>query len=323
MISMAAIAILGIFLWLLTGGTVLQEKTTLYLYIPDATGLASGSAVEVNGVPVGKVRAVRLSGSNDPNRVIRLVLTIEREHLNDITADSSAQVDSDLVGDKYVQITRGTSAARLQPNAEVPFKAPQQLMKTVDLQQFRQRLQVVDAILSDIEQGRNPVGQFILGDEFYTDLQKRLNQLEAGIRDAANTTTKLGQLLYTDELYRDIRTPVVQLDATLARMERGEGGFGPWLRDDARYGQLRQQATSLRRSIADLRSGSIFQSDDAYVGWTRTITSLIRSVDDLNSGALLNSPGEYESVTGSARELRETLRDFRSDPQKFLRIKVF
>src|SRR5579864_5529670 len=83
-VVVAGIAILTVLVYLLTGGTLLEEKSTLYLYIPDATGLDSGSPVRVNGTDIGKVRSVTLSGSSDPNRVVRLTLQVEREHLRDI-----------------------------------------------------------------------------------------------------------------------------------------------------------------------------------------------------------------------------------------------
>jgi len=53
--ALVAAAILSVIVYLLTGGTLLQEKTTLYLYMPDATGLGTGTPVRVNGTTVGKV----------------------------------------------------------------------------------------------------------------------------------------------------------------------------------------------------------------------------------------------------------------------------
>src|SRR5579872_2275163 len=109
-VAIAAAAILAVVVYLLTGGTLLVEKATLYLYLPDATGLDPGSAVRVNGIGVGKVDAVDLSGSNQPDRVVRLILKIERTHLPDIPVDSTAQISSEgVTGDKYVDVTQGRS----------------------------------------------------------------------------------------------------------------------------------------------------------------------------------------------------------------------
>ena len=53
------------------------------------------------------------------------------------------------------------------------------------------------------------------------------------------------------------------------------------------------------------------------------VTSFARSVDEFNTGATFGSPQMYESWSGSARELERTMRDFRENPQKYLRVKVF
>jgi phospholipid/cholesterol/gamma-HCH transport system substrate-binding protein len=54
--------------------------------------------------------------------------------------------------------------------------------------------------------------------------------------------------------------------------------------------------------------------------WTASVT---RTVDDLNTGPLFAAPQTYESLNGFARELESTMRDFRGNPKKYLRIKIF
>src|SRR5690349_15538732 len=83
-VCFAAIVILAVILWLLTGGSLLSEKTILYVYIPDATGLTQDSPVRVDGITVGKVASVSLSGSTDPKRVVRVALRVLRETLDSI-----------------------------------------------------------------------------------------------------------------------------------------------------------------------------------------------------------------------------------------------
>src|SRR5437879_6142337 len=76
-----ALVILGTLFYLLTGGTLLEPKATLLLYVSDATGLTADAPVQVDGITVGKVTSVALSGSTQPDRVIRVVITLERKQL--------------------------------------------------------------------------------------------------------------------------------------------------------------------------------------------------------------------------------------------------
>src|ERR1039457_1059550 len=113
-VSVAALAILAVLAYLLTGGTLLKERTTLYLYIPDATGLGPGAPVRVDGIGVGKVGVIALSGSNDPGRIIKVTIKAESDRLAQIPADSVAQISPDtLVGDMFVDVSSGRSASHI------------------------------------------------------------------------------------------------------------------------------------------------------------------------------------------------------------------
>lgn len=323
-VAVAALVIVALIVYLLTGGTLLQEKVTLYLFIPDATGVEAGSAVRVNGTGVGKVFEVALSGSNIPARVIRLTLKVEREHLRDIPSNSTAQISAETaVGDKYVDITQGNSAVSVAPGGEILFRTEPALVKTLDLQQFTQRLRDIDATLADIQQGKTPVGELVVGEQIYKDLRKDLVDADRAFREATNAASPAGQLLYTDHVYRRISDPLARLDDRLARIGAGQGDYGRLLREDGQYVHLQQQAASLRQSIADLRGQQFLATDELYVSWNRELGSLIRRVDEVNTSDLFSTSLEYDNLAGFAGRLRDSLRDFRQNPRKFLRIQLF
>src|SRR5438874_3124505 len=122
-VTVVGLLILATLLYLLAGGTVFRSKAKIYLYVPDATGLGKGSPVRVDGVDVGKVAAVRLSGLSEPGRVVRVVMDVDVSRLASITADSTAQMATDtLVGDQYIAIATGRSEERLQPEGEIAYK---------------------------------------------------------------------------------------------------------------------------------------------------------------------------------------------------------
>jgi len=320
----AAVLILSILAYLLTGGTLLTEKATMYLYVPDATGLGPGAPVRVDGIGVGKVRSVALSGSTEPNRVVKVTMTLERGRLASIPDDSTAQIASEtMIGDQFIDISSGNSRHFVSPGGEIVFKSSPDLLKTLDIGQFKERLKVVSALLDDIEQGRSDLGQFIQGDQMYSDLRKRFSQIESGIRAAASTTSSVGRELHTDQLYQQISRPLIELDGSLARLQSGQGDAGQLLRDSARYDKLRSDMADLRRSIADLRAAEFMRSDSLYTDWNRRVLSLIESVDAFNRGPAMTTSQAYDNLNGFARELQNTVRDFRQNPRKFMRIKVF
>jgi len=320
----AAVVIVSILTYLLTGGSLLTERATMYLYIADATGLGPGAPVRVDGIGVGKVRSVALSGSSQPDRVVQVTMTVERSRLNSIPDDSTAQLASEtMIGDKFVDISSGTSRRFVSPGGEIAFKGSPDLLKGLDLRQFEQQLKVVGALLDDIEQGRGDVGQFVMGEQMYNDLRKRFAQVERGIRAAASTTSDVGRELHTDLLYRRISQPLLDLDRSLARLQSGQGAAGQLLRDSTQYSELRSDMEDLRRSIADLRAAEFVRSDTLYADWNRRVSSLIESVDAFNRGPAMTTTQAYDNLNGFARELRATLRDFRQNPRKYMRMKLF
>jgi phospholipid/cholesterol/gamma-HCH transport system substrate-binding protein len=323
-VTVAALLILGTISFLLTGGSFLQAKTTIYLYLDDATGLTQGSPVRVDGIGVGKVDKVELSGSNDPQRVVRVSMKVERDRLDSITADSTAQSSSDNpIGDKFVDVTSGVSPQHLPPGGEIKFKGSPELMKSIDLSQFQTQVRAIEKLLDDIEQGRSPLGKFVAEDQLYNQVRDKIRALQNSMHTAADTTGPIGQALYTDTLYRQVVEPLRKLDESLAKLQSGQGPLGQMVRDNQQYEQARAQMADLRKSIGGMKTGEMMTSDRAYNDWIKQARGFIQMVDAFNASPMLTSTAMYENFNGMARELQSTVKDFRTDPKKYLRVKLF
>jgi phospholipid/cholesterol/gamma-HCH transport system substrate-binding protein len=323
-VAVAALSILSVLVFLLTGGTVFQPKSLLYLYVPDATGLAAGSLVRVDGIDVGKVKSVDLSGLNEPDRVVKLTVQIRAQYLPSIPEGSYAQTETaTAIGDKYVNITPGTGTTPTPPNATLPFRAQPELLQTLDLEQFTKQLQAVSALLDEIEQGKNPTGQLLLTDDLWNSVRGQIAGFERDVQNLRKRGNPIGKLLYSDEDYRQIHDRVLAFDRTLADLESGQNPMAKKLATEALYGQLLTSLKNLRGSIQQLESTPLLQSDEMYAQWNRTLDSFIQTLDQIEINPLLSTSELYDNVTGFAAQLRDQLRDFRQDPQKYLRIKIF
>lgn len=332
--AFSALLILGVFLALLTGGTVFQPKDAVRVYMPDSTGMGPKTPVRLNGIPIGSVTEVRLSGSPDPNRVVEVILQIEHRYLNQVAADSVATTTSENIqGDKYLDITRGNSAAHVRPGGEVRFQPAPDVLKTLDLAQFESRLRAIDALLADIQAGKGALGELVRKDDLYQDTVRKLAGLQKAMRAATSTQESLGRVLYRDTLYQEILAPITDLDAALARIQRGEGAGGRLIASSEQFEALRSRAGELRQSLAALNAGKgeggqFLKRDDMYREWNRRVAAMAASVDNLNAGEggagrLLRSAEVYESLAGSLREMERNVDDFRRNPHKYLRLSLF
>jgi phospholipid/cholesterol/gamma-HCH transport system substrate-binding protein len=323
-VAVASMLILCSLLYELFGGVLLAPKTVIYLYIPDASGISGESPVRVDGIDVGRVSTVELSGSKDVNRAVRVTLLFYRDRLTGVPVDSVAQISSDsLIGDKFVDITGGSRSKNIPAEGEIIYKDQPELLRSLDLTQFTKQLRLVDETLTDIEQGRSQFGKFVQGDSFYNNLLRRLVELQKGIRAAVSTTGAVGSLLNSDRLHAQASDFLTQIDQAIAKVQSGQGAAGQLLRDSARYDRLLSQVQEFRRSLDAVSKNDLVQSDDAYVSANRTLGALIQSVDELSRNPQMTNTAFYDNLNGSLKELQDSLRDFRLNPKKYRRLKIF
>lgn len=186
-VTIVALLILGDLFYLLTGGTLLEKKANLYLYVPDSTGLGSSSPVRVDGIDVGKVARVALSGDTNPDRIVKVTITVGSHWLSTIPADSYAQLSTDtLVGDMFVDVSSGASRTHIRSGGEILYKPKPDVLKRLDLQQFKQQLSAIDAQIADIAAGRGVVGQFVMGTGMYDEWSKLLRESQADVNALAS-----------------------------------------------------------------------------------------------------------------------------------------
>lgn len=235
-----------------------------------------------------------------------------------------AQLSSDsLVGDKFVDITSGTSPKGIAPHGEMIYKDQPELLRSLDLVQFTQQLRAIDSMLADIEAGRSQFGKFYKGDQFYNDLEKRLKDIQAAFEDSVSTTSLVSGLINSDVMHRQVADMIANLDQAMAKLQAGQGPAGQLLRNTAQYDQLMTTVHGFRTSLQTIGGNPLLQSDTAYDNTGQWLAALIRSVDELNRNPQLNSTFFYENLNGQLKELRDGIKDFRSNPRKYLRLKVF
>src|SRR5579863_2229420 len=108
-LAIVALAILGYLVFLLSGAHGLfKGKSDIYTFMGDSSDLTDGAPVRLNGIIIGKVKTVALSGVSDPRRVIKIDMEIEEDKMSSIPVDSQAKISAgNLLGTKFINISRG------------------------------------------------------------------------------------------------------------------------------------------------------------------------------------------------------------------------
>jgi phospholipid/cholesterol/gamma-HCH transport system substrate-binding protein len=332
-----AVCLSAVLVYLLTGGRgeLFAARTTISTYLPDATGITESTTVRLSGIPIGNVSHVQLSGRLDPQREVFIGMTIKKRYLRNIPLDSTTAIGANtLIGDKFIDINEGKSAAPLSEDGILESEPVKQASDRADLMRsLADELRQIDSMLAIVSDPSSRLGHFIVGEVEYDNLLERVKEVDGAIRGFVSPGSPVGQMLFSDKLYNNLHRDALHFDQTLASLERGEGSAGALLASDRQYQDLVRDTRNIRDSLEKLNAGqgaagALLESDAGYEkfrGLLERSNAFIASVNagEGQIGHLARSPELYESLNGSLRELERSLRDFREHPEKYLRYKPF
>src|SRR5579872_2437866 len=345
-LAIVALALVGYLIILLSGNTGLfGGNSNIYTYMADSGDLAEGAPVRLNGIVVGKVRKIDLSGSNEPERVIKIDLEIQDKYMSAIPVDSEAQISAgNLLGTKYINVTKGKNPQHIQAGAE---------LKSANVAEFqdvvRQSYSAVAALqgvvgklstlLDSIQNGEGSIGKLLKDPALYDKAVGIVNEGNKLIATLNSTKGTVGKWINDDQFYNDTRLTIQKLNDLLEGLQQGQGTAGKLLKDPAMYNDFQGTIADVRKSLGEINkmladvnagkgtAGKLLKSDDLSNQLHDSIARLDSILDKVNNGQgtigqLLNNPSLYESLDGTSREMTGFMKDFRANPKKFLSIKL-
>jgi phospholipid/cholesterol/gamma-HCH transport system substrate-binding protein len=339
LLALAAIIVLAVVIVLITGDTPLFEgHTTLYTYMNDATGLTDGAPATLNGITIGTVSKVELSGMSDPQHIVKVALSIEDRFLRSIPDDSKTELTApNLLGTKFVNIIKGASPNVVKPNGTLPGLDTRGFEDVVKqsfgvLTSLQSVVDRVDKIVGIIENGKGSIGKLLVDEELYNRVLAIMTETQKIVVAVNSNQGTVGRLVYDPQLYNDIHGSLQRLDSLLAGLQQGEGTAGKFLKDPTVYNQLQSTIDDLHKITADLNAGKgtagkLLKSDELSDQISATVNRLDVMLDKVNAGQgtigqLLVNQQLYDNLNGTAQEMHGLMKDFRANPKKFLRIKL-
>ena len=338
-LAIVAMIIVAVLVFLITGSSnPFASKTNIYTYMNDAASLAEGAPVNLNGILIGKVKHIVLSGSKDKGRIVRIDLEIPEANLKSIPMDSVASISAaNVLGTKFINIKMGKSGTPLRPGQEI------QSLNTAEFEDVVQQgyavltslqgiVERVDRIVGIVESGKGSIGKLLVDETLYNHILKIVDSVQQLANALNSDKGTLGKLLYDPELYNQVRGSLTRVDTMLQEVQAGQGTAGKLLKDPALYNESQKTIEELHKVIADLNAGKgsagkLLKSDELHNQVLLTIGKVDSLIDKMNSGQgtigqLLVNSQLYDNLNGSTRELHELMKDFRANPKKFLRIKL-
>jgi len=338
-LATAAMVLAGILIFLLTGqSNFFGGDFHLMTYMEDSAGMVSNDPVRVNGILVGYIGSIKLSGSRDPKKTVAIDMVIREKYLEQIPEDSKSAISAaNLLGSKYVNITKGTHPKHVEPGGEIQSLPTQDIPEILAqssslLAQFQTILGRADGLLAIVESGQGNIGKLIKDDTLYDRLNSIAGEVDQLVKDVKNSNGTISHLLYDDTLYNDIRKPIQRMDDMLAQVQSGKGTLGKAIYDPQAYDEARAGITEAKKMLENLNAGKgsvgkLLTDDQIYNQLTLISQKVNTAIDKINSGQgtigqLMVNPQLYDSMNGATRELNALIKDVRGNPKKFLSIKL-
>ena len=345
LMAIAALIIVFVLVYLMAGtGGFFESKSDLYTFMSDSHALAQGAPVTLAGVDIGgKIAKIDLSGSTDPNRTVRIMMEVPTKFLGSIPSDSQTEMASaNLLGTYYINIKKGKSPQPVQAGAELPSSETAEIsdlfrQSSQTLGTFQSVVDKLNMIADDIQKGKGSIGALLEDKEAYNnfiDIENQFKQLSSDLHHTLTSDdNSLGKLLNDKgAMYDDVRGILAQVNKVVDGINTGKGTLGQLAQNPGVYDDARQVLGDVHKLLADIDSGQgtigkLLKTDEYGDQIKTTLGKVDSLLDKMSNGdgtlaRLLNDPTFYEDLDSMTRETHGLIKDFRSNPKKFLRIQL-
>ncbi|MGA1995264.1 MAG: MlaD family protein [Bryobacteraceae bacterium] len=339
LVGMAGFSILFVFIFLLTSNQDLFHRTAiLKTYMDDASGLVPGTSVRLNGIAIGEVEGVTLTNSGNPKRTVEFTMTVRSEFLPQIPVDSVVGIAAvNLLGDKFLDITKGHSSQTVKDGAELAALETQDIPQLMNqmalvLKSFQTITGRVDNMLAGIEQGKGNIGMLLKDDRLMNSLDGIASEGQQLMKDIRSGDGTIHRLIYDPALYNELRSPLQRIDAMLADLQAGKGTAGLLLKDPSLFDEAHKTLVEIHQLVAQINAGQgsvgkLIKDDHLYSQLDLLVGKFNLTMDKIDSGQgslgqFLTNPRLYEALTGATQEFQSLAKDVRANPKKFLTIRL-
>lgn len=328
---------LAVLVFLLSGNKGLfASKVTLITYFDNAEGLRAGQPVDLQGVPVGNVTAVRIV-TDRPLTPVQVTLKINKRFQPMVRKDTTATVKTaGVLGESFIDLESKTAQkppvaegdelpSANAPGIEDVVRSSQGTLQNVDILVKR-----LDRILAQVESGKGTLGQVINDPTLMNKLNTILNQVQGLLNDVNKGEGTIGMLFKDKELYRKLDDTVSKLNHIADEAESGKGNLGKFLKDESLYNNLNQTAAKANKLMDDVNAGkgtlgTLAKDEDFARKLHNTVNKLSVIADRLEAGEgtagrLLKDPSVYNNTDQLLVESRTLIKAVRENPKKYLTI---
>jgi phospholipid/cholesterol/gamma-HCH transport system substrate-binding protein len=335
--------VLGSGIFYVTAPGILGPKYGLKTFLPEVSLLSKGAPVRLDGVEIGNVDGIKVVARTkekvvDKNRNIEVDMRIDRKYREYILTDSTASlVTEGLLGNRYVNVTRGITGLPIPDRGEIPGVEEKAMKEVVQrsaevLGNLSALSENIQDLIQGVRAGKGSLGKLLTDEQAYYHLNSVLAKADTMLTNIQAGQGTLGKLVTSDEMYAKVDKGLDGVNVILSDVRAQKGTMGKLVYDPTLYEQAKQALTNGNAVIGDVRAGK------GTLGKLATDETLFKNLRDASAnvataaaklndntttaGKLFSDPKLYDNLAGLTGDMRLLIGDFRQNPKKFLHIKV-
>jgi phospholipid/cholesterol/gamma-HCH transport system substrate-binding protein len=338
-----ALGALTALVFLMSGSTggFFTGKITLRSYFENAAGIKVGAPVNLEGVTIGNVKAIRIVPSRKLTPV-EVTMKISKKYLDALHTDSKAGLDTvGVLGDTVLDIDSKHAVGPVvkegdelgtteNPNLSDVIKSSQGT-----IEQLNTILAKVDTLVDSLTTGKGSIGQLINNPDLYNKANATVDELQKVARTVSSGKGTIGKLLTDESLYNHLNATTAKLDHITEEIDNGQGTVGKLLKDQTLYNNLNQTVNNANQLLAEINKGQgtlgMLAKDPKFEQKFRDtvdrLDSILSRVDsgEGTMGQLVRNPSVYNNADQMLTESRNLVTSIRENPKKYLtfHVKVF
>jgi phospholipid/cholesterol/gamma-HCH transport system substrate-binding protein len=340
---LVGLLVLAVGIFYVTGAGFFGPKYRIKTYLPEVSGLSTGAPVRLDGVEIGNVDQIRLV-PREPGKApehmhnIEVGMRIDRKYQNDILTDSAASlVTEGLLGNRYVTITRGYTGVPLKEGQAVPGTEEKAIKEVVErsadvLSNLQALSDDIKDLINGVQRGRGTLGKLLTDEQVYNHLNSILTKGDQLVSNVQAGQGTIGKLFTSDDTAVKANQALDQINTILADLRAQKGTMGKLLYDPTLYDQAKEALANGNAVLGDVRAGKgslgKLATDETLYNKLRDASSNVsEATAKLNqntntAGKLFSDPQLYDNLNGVTGDMRKLIGDFRTNPKKFLHIKL-
>ncbi len=306
---------------------VRSRYVELRAYTDDAGGLAEGTSVRLNGIPIGYLDRLNLTDSRDPQRKIEFTMKVRSRYLSEIPSDSLVdEAATNLLGNYYIDILRGHSPTPAQPGAELKSTAssdPNKLLAQMgnEFQEVSAILDRASRLITEVPQGHGNIAMW------EKNGVNRMNSISAESRKLMDSIQNShGNLSKLNDLSAQTDTTQKRLNDLIAGFQNGQGTAGKL---QALSTEMDGLNTDVKQLATDLNSD---HGPSARIAKLQTTFDDLgqhfqTAIDRMNSGQgtlglMTVNPQLSKAFANASADFQAVAKGIQDNPRKFLSFTV-